>query len=606
MGLDTRLRAIALALLVLLMDGAIRAAAAQCHLEAVDVAKAEFNRLVVLQRLNPKAVKPEAVSEASRVYVSLAEACFDQLYAGSSDTIDEGGVRMDDGLAYYNLSGRKWGGDTPFAASGNDNTGPHSSGGTVTYSFMGDGLDMSADATSGAGPSVSIASLPGYSACFLSEISAAFSAWSAVANIQFVQVADSGVAFDAPGATGDIRIGAHTFDGPSNVLAHAYFPPPNGSSSAGDMHFDRQESWGCTAGPGVIDIGIVALHEIGHSLGLGHEVRTGRRAVMNPTYNPSVANVLLGDDIDAGINIYGSSVGATDDVLVNFGTGVGAWRFNYGVGWTLIHPFTVESLAVGDLDGSGVDDLVVDFGLVHGVWRFMNNSTWSPLHGLSPTRISVGDLDGNGRDDVVMDFPSYGLYAYYNGTTWAQLHPTASTAMAFANLDGTAGDELIVNFSGQGVWTFRNNATWTLLHGVEASSLVVGAFDAAAGRQDLVIVLEHLGMFKYINDGTWIAMHNLEPVHITSGDLDSDGRDDLVVDFGAGVGIYTLLNGTTWGLLHGASSKSITMADLDGNGQDDVVIDFGGVGIWVWVNRTTWMPIHGGTAVSDLTVGDFN
>jgi hypothetical protein len=42
---------------------------------------------------------------------------------------------------------------------------------------------------------------------------------------------------------GDIRIGAHTFDGAGKVLAHTYYPPPNGGTIAGDAHFDNEENW---------------------------------------------------------------------------------------------------------------------------------------------------------------------------------------------------------------------------------------------------------------------------------------------------------------------------------------------------------------------------
>lgn len=40
-----------------------------------------------------------------------------------------------------------------------------------------------------------------------------------------------------------IRIGAHRFDGSGKVLAHTYYPPPNGSTAAGDSHYDSGEDW---------------------------------------------------------------------------------------------------------------------------------------------------------------------------------------------------------------------------------------------------------------------------------------------------------------------------------------------------------------------------
>lgn len=57
-----------------------------------------------------------------------------------------------------------------------------------------------------------------------------------------------------------------SFDGPSNVLAHAFFPT---SDQQGDVHFDY-ESWGEDPSQSV-DLLVTTVHEFGHTLGLGHK-----------------------------------------------------------------------------------------------------------------------------------------------------------------------------------------------------------------------------------------------------------------------------------------------------------------------------------------------
>lgn len=66
----------------------------------------------------------------------------------------------------------------------------------------------------------------------------------------------------------------------------------------GDLHFNREKSWSFEGG--VYDMETVALHEIGHLLGLDHS--PDENAVMYETVSRrKVKRVLTQDDID-GIN----------------------------------------------------------------------------------------------------------------------------------------------------------------------------------------------------------------------------------------------------------------------------------------------------------------
>lgn len=196
----------------------------------------------------------------------------------------------------YVLQGNTWGGQ----------------GVTVTYSFDTTGgynVNEPSDIPAFNGPTVAMQTAfnPGWD----TVIRQAFSTWSAASGITFVEVADSGGAFNAAAQSGDIRVAAHTIN-KAGVLAHGYYPPPNGDTAAGDVHFDSGGEWDWYVGLGVpgasqIDLLSIAIHEIGHSIGLGHSADP--TAVMWPSYTSGSTSgrTLKADDVAGAQFVYGEA-----------------------------------------------------------------------------------------------------------------------------------------------------------------------------------------------------------------------------------------------------------------------------------------------------------
>jgi hypothetical protein len=183
-------------------------------------------------------------------------------------------------------------------------------GATVTYSFA-DADGYSTNERDAGGTIVSIDTFMPVGA--KAEIVRAFDSWTAVTNIIFTELTDNDAAFDASGAGGDIRIGGHIFDGNGGTLAHAFYPPSNGYTSAGDIHFDVAETWVIGFNKVGFDIFQVASHEIGHAIGLAHTSVTG--SLMNAFYSESFSGPQA-DDIAGIQSLYGEPICLRSDTTV--------------------------------------------------------------------------------------------------------------------------------------------------------------------------------------------------------------------------------------------------------------------------------------------------
>lgn len=130
-----------------------------------------------------------------------------------------------------------------------------------------------------------------------SPVAEAFAEWAAATHFQFTQTQDH--------TTADMTIAFHRrnhgdgapFDGPGGTIAHAFAP------TRGWFHYDADEQYAVGAVQGAFDLKTVAIHEIGHLLGLGHSQVP--EAIMYPSISQGVTKGLYQDDIQ-GINaLYG-------------------------------------------------------------------------------------------------------------------------------------------------------------------------------------------------------------------------------------------------------------------------------------------------------------
>lgn len=128
------------------------------------------------------------------------------------------------------------------------------SGATVSYSFMEQAPSYASGSdTTGFAP---------LSATQRDAVRQAFAAWSAVANIFFVETSDSANS----GQGGSIRLGTNR---QSSSAAYAYYPTGSLYDGGGDIYLANNVSTNSSPTQGTYGY-LTILHEIGHAIGLKH------------------------------------------------------------------------------------------------------------------------------------------------------------------------------------------------------------------------------------------------------------------------------------------------------------------------------------------------
>jgi hypothetical protein len=155
------------------------------------------------------------------------------------------------------------------------------------------------------------------------SIEDALALWSSVVPINYVEVPDNGLGYGTPGAEfGQIRFRHIYINGPDPAppalpvaKAQAYFPF-SGDPYAGDVEYDHGDRWQEVGTLPMPDILGATIHELGHTLGLGHTgLADANMYWIFTRYGGPGTGELHPDDVAGARAIYGVGSGSVTSLV---------------------------------------------------------------------------------------------------------------------------------------------------------------------------------------------------------------------------------------------------------------------------------------------------
>lgn len=183
----------------------------------------------------------------------------------------------------FNTLGTKWGDSQSFSPFGYNVGGPEIDGGTVSFSFGQAGLILETEIEVGI-ESVSFSQMVN---CAQVEIRNALDSWSEISNIEFSEL-PTGSESDITFYIAPIKV--------VGIAAPPLFTGLGGNDISGQVVFRPNQHYTCHK------FYLIALHEVGHALGLGHVEEDNIMAGMIPR---SSYKGLQAGDIKGIQSIYG-------------------------------------------------------------------------------------------------------------------------------------------------------------------------------------------------------------------------------------------------------------------------------------------------------------